>query len=756
MYIFESYSHDKNSLVLFLGQYDVDSKPSLLSEIQKAYNSNLTPELIYFVFPNYLRDSIETLLDDETFIIDLKRYKGSPIVCVGFNEYGELGCKIKRFNGNELDFEINFEKLTLDIVKSGYENLMRDRSQDVLIKSPSGTIFSKPSGKTLEEFIYASQLARSSSENQFLAMSLLRYYPKDHSIDHIYIDTASISAIAEALVYYISKFGNKECKHIKYSSYSSYSGLQKSKPRNTDGAWVIISASASTSMGKRMVNTWNVTPQQIVTILSYKGVLSDSDENVGNAVVFSVEKYSSRDKKVRSPVMVQVQGENFTAEISTPQQVLLREIHKPKFVDDFVYKFRKGGVFAVKWDASSVNKHPRCVDIDYLCFKKEYLKDDSKNCLRAWMKQVATWSVPKDLKAIVIGYGTDQDAFYEDFKLVLIDCGFSFETDCIKKIHYDDDDGLAGIRDSAVLILSPVITSGNYFVDINRSLRLAGHRGMRVFATAFVTAPSRAQHELFKKSLTFATNGFSYGFYSYKTGYFGSKNNSIWAEEKSFIKDMIGKAKEGQNGLAYWRKRQGYLEKSGDGLKGRLGLPYESASDKFELLQDFTFWPDDYKGENGNGNGDEFDLEAVYATVLSILQNLRENDIGGDSLISNIYQHSVLAPENFVRFNDSVLQSCLWRSATPAELDYRRSDEISTDFQRVLSKILEGCDSERGKVSLDLLMAIALRWIKLADNALVKVIDDAKTHLKKPHARLLIKEMEKELETDKKRKSLAQ
>jgi len=743
MYIFESHTHEKNALVLFMGQYDADSKTGLLSEIQKSYDTNLTPELICFVYPHYLTGNVKELLKDENFSIDLKRYGKTPIIFVCFNEYGEMGCEIAGFGENNIDCEVNFKKLAFDIVKSGYENLMVGRSLDVLVQSPSGTIFSKPSGKTLEEFIYASQLARSSCENQFLAMTLLKYYPKSYSIDHIYIDTAGISAIAEALIYYISKFGNKSCKHIKYSSYSSYSGLEECRPSNADGAWVVISASASTSMGKRIVNKWNIKPEQIVTILSYENPLSDSDTNKGNAVAFSVEEYSNRDKEVRSPIMVQVQGENFTAEISTPKQVLLRKIHKPKFVDDFVYKFREGGVF-------SVNRDSRYLHIDYLKFKSKYFNDDSNNELKTWMKQVATWSIPKNLAAIVIGSQPDERDFYEDFKSVLIDCGFDFGEDGISMLHGDDHDGLEKIKNGAVLILSPVITSGNYFVDINRSLRLANHNGMRIFATAFVTAPSKAQNERFKKSLTFATNGFSYGFYSYKTGSFGRKNNSTWDKEKSFIKDIIDHNEEEQDGLEYWVKRKGYLEKTGTGIDGLLGLAYDCASDKLELTRDFAFWPPDYK------DSEKYDLEAVYATVSSVLQNLRENDLGGDSLKSNIYQHSVLAPENLVRFNDSVLQSCLWRCATPSELDYRRSDDISTDFQRVLSKILKSADlnSSRGKVSLDLLMAISLRWIKLADNALFKIIDDAEENLTKPHAKLLIKEMKSVLEIDKKKEKL--
>jgi hypothetical protein len=144
----------------------------------------------------------------------------------------------------------------------------------------------------------------------------------------------------------------------------------------------------------------------------------------------------------------------------------------------------------------------------------------------------------------------------------------------------------------------------------------------------------------------------------------------------------------------------------------------------------------------------DIDLEAVYATISSVLQNLRDNEIDGCKLSANIYQHCVTDPENFVRFNDSVLQSCLWRCAMPGELDYRRSDALSSDMQRILRKMFMSCESARGVTSLDLLMGLATRWIKISNEAMKAVINDAELNLIRPHAILLINQMKKEFGID--------
>jgi hypothetical protein len=80
----------------------------------------------------------------------------------------------------------------------------------------------------------------------------------------------------------------------------------------------------------------------------------------------------------------------------------------------------------------------------------------------------------------------------------------------------------------------------------------------------------------------------------------------------------------------------------------------------------------------------------------------------------------------------------------PGELDYRRSDALSDDLQRVLKKIFMSCNSARGVTSLDFLMGLATRWIKISDDSMKIVIANAEMYLKAPQAILLIKYMKKE------------
>lgn len=727
MFVFECNTHKKDCLVMFLGQYVDSASKSLTSSIQDAYKENLKPELVFFIYPSYLESEISIFLEKENTKIDLTRQKYSPVLCISFDIKGEFVEKRRFDESNHIDFDINYKQLAVDTVKYGYANLMEKRSNDVLVKSPAGTTFVKPSGKNLEEFIYASQLARCNFEHQFLAMSLLRYAPELNFIDCIYIDTSSISPIAESVIYYISKFQDSKCKHITYRSFSSYSGLEKNnKPDNASGSWVIVSASASTSMGKKIVKDWNIKPQQIVTILSYSPVLSEEEPNIGNAVVFCLNDYSSRDKDSFSPIKVQVQGESFSAEVSNPEKALLLKKHKPDFIDTCVFKYHNDNVF-------SVNKCGHSLHVDYINLRKKYLDQNNNGGeLFNWMKQVVQWTIPRNLSAIVVGSGNAEKKFLDDFKKVLSEC--DFDTSTLYELSPEDQNGMQKIGTGAVLVLSSAVSTGRFFVDVNRELRLAKQNGMRVFATSFVVSPSRIQYKNIQTSLTQGTNGFKYSYLNFNKIFIGSKNLSPWTKELEFIKKLINNSDEGDIGMDFWVSRKEILEKEGEGLNGRVGIHYSDANGKLEIAPDFVFWPPKYAVSNIN-------LEAIYATISSVLQNLRDNEIDGCRLSANIYQHCVIDPENFVRFNDSVLQSCLWRCAMPGELDYRRSDALSSDMQRILRKIFMSCQSARGVISLDLLMGLATRWIKISNEAMNKVIEDAELYLKEPHAILLIKQM---------------
>lgn len=730
MFSFECNSHDKNILILFLGQFENESSSILSSDIQEAFEENLRPDFVIFLYPKYLQTDIKELVKKESFITEITRQKHSPVQFVSFSQQGGLDLCKKLGNNKDVIHILNEDLLVKDIIKFGYEKLMEKREKDVLVQAPSGTTFVKPSGKSLEEFIYASQLARCNFQHQFLAFSLLHYAPDVKSLSCIYIDTSSISAIAESLTYYLSRFNSRNCKHIRYKSFSSYSGLDQNKPDDIDGAWVIISASATTSMGKKIVKDWTVRPEQVVTILSYEEPHTEDCINKGDGVVFSVSKYSKKPKKSFSPVKVQVQGESFSAEMSLPGQVLIKKKYKPNYIDRAIFRYAQNNIF-------HAHRQKKTIYVDYLSFRENYLENSKlKGEFHEWLKQVISWTIPKNLQTIIVDQGEAEKRLLNDLETVLDECGFN-SSEVLKYVP-DDENKFEKIGNGAVLILASAISSGRSFIDINRSLRFAKHKGMRIFLTPFTTASSKNEYDNFERSLCQGPAGFKYIYKSYKTIYVGDNTHNTWYFEKELVKKLISSIEDTdtETGCSYWEKRQIQLEKIGTGITGLIGLHYQDINKPLTFSPDFAFWSGSYDATKINN-------ASVFATVAAVLQNLRENEFDGITLKSNVYKHFVLDPENFVRFNDPILQSCLWRAAMPQELDFRSSDELSNDIQRIFSRILQSSKTPRGEVALNLLMAIAIGWIKLTDHALAKLLKEAEDYLTESHAKILVEFLKK-------------
>jgi hypothetical protein len=169
--------------------------------------------------------------------------------------------------------------------------------------------------------------------------------------------------------------------------------------------------------------------------------------------------------------------------------------------------------------------------VDYINLRKKYLspKDIIGGDLYEWMKQVAQWTIPRNLSAIIVGSDDAELQFLADFKYVLKQCGF--DIDNLSVLRPEDQAGMQEIQESAVLVLSSVVSTGRFFVDVNRELRLANHSGMRVFATSFVVSPSRTQYKNVSTSLTQGTKGFKYSYLHFNKIYIGSKNLSPWTKE---------------------------------------------------------------------------------------------------------------------------------------------------------------------------------------------------------------------------------
>ena len=74
----------------------------------------------------------------------------------------------------------------------------------------------------------------------------------------------------------------------------------------------------------------------------------------------------------------------------------------------------------------------------------------------------------------------------------------------------------------------------------------------------------------------------------------------------------------------------------------------------------------------------------------------------------------VLDPENFLRFNDGVLQASLLRAARAHELDYSAAPELSEIMREFLEKVFQNHHRSYGEAAPEFALALASGQLRLA------------------------------------------
>jgi hypothetical protein len=717
MYLFNSkldpIDHSINTLVIFSGQLEGDDftyGARLERELDKY---PVAPDYLLFIFPHYLRYEISVLVSSHTnFNRDITRYGNkTKIQFFTFDEFSELSnfsCALSQ------DYFKRPDLIKHEIIRQGLINLVELRKDDVIQTSPPGTIFVKPSGELYDEFIKASELSIGYAQNQFVAFCLLSKRPRNRDVRNIWIDSSSISTFIDCLSYYMYRFSNSSCKLVKYHSFNSYDGLEKNKPDYVEDVWVIISASTSNNLGIKACKDWGLTNEQVTTLLSYKDSSDSSIDGLkvnGDEIVVNISDFSSSRKiinKKGSEIGVRVMGENFTPHVKSQNRVDIRAVHKPSYLEKSIYCFHNHDVYYCNRTDRFNRLRAVYVDIEYIFNTESKIKSD----LIKWIEDCYSWHFPIETKWVVFDEGCETS--HKIWNVIAQKLLTNNEEHLAKIKVVDIDEAESHISGSgAVVVISPVVSSARSLLVLNRNLRTSKHTGNRIFFTPFVISESKIDYERMVKTLTYGPNGNKYEFYDLHRIFIGSSSyKSSWACELEIIENF---------NEAFWKNRTKLLAELSNGLLNNLSTPPAPSIEELRFSQDFAFWPDTYKPS-------EVRSSTVYLSIASIFQGLRDRPFTShdtDSLSSNIYQHAVLDPENFVRFDDPLLHSCFWRAATSSEMDWRSSAEASsifTNFMKKQIRMLKGGDKN---ATFDIFIGLACKRIQIGADCLNELVSFA-------------------------------
>lgn len=692
MYKFEAKYQSNNIIVLFLGQAPL-SDHYLADEISESLSGFHRPDALILLHPSCLNMRKE---DFEASIAQLERHgKEISVYISSFDAHAKL--TLSPINEAKLILDENHSDEIRDTIINQGLYIMAHKSRNSLILSaPTGTIFCKPSGETYSEFIKASELASTCHEIQFIAFSLLKYARQVANLRRIYIDTMSISSYVESLISYLTAFEDLSSRKIDYYSFNSYDGAGN-KPDENDGVFIIISASSSNNLSKKIKNEWGLSSNQIVNFLSYK----DSDAEKIPTILNIKSLSEGKSPLEHSEKKLKIIGENFAVEAAEATQVLIKGKSSPqKTVHQIIYPKRFSKTYSCNKSTHAGGKEKH-ISIDWT---------QEKESVSEWIEKVSMWHIPANTASII--YDPNNPTIHALLEMVIEAASKVIKKD-LTAHPISDIETIP--KDSGTIILSDVITSARQFISINRELRRANHTGNRIFISPFATFESKKSFNSTKSTLEKGESGFDYKLLCKEVLYLGpSELNKVWDQELELIKKYTN---------PHWINRSQHLEKKSKGIENRIGS-YTSDDVQDEFCRDFAFWPDDYESERTYSS-------SVYATIASILQNMRSLDKNEeDSLNGHTYQAKILSPDNFWRFNDALIQSCLWRAALHSELDYTGSSLASQAFSDLVIKYIDEASDGKSNIVCDYLIAIAIGKIKIGTECISKIVSYGQKNLK--------------------------
>jgi hypothetical protein len=667
------------SLILFFD--DLDSSDKSLAEVfEKTYQNYHRPDQIICILPCSDENTFINLLADSSVKINAERYGAKvPFTALTFDVFGEFSVCYNHQNSSNL----NFNELALIIKETGLNILCN--KHNIIEISPPGTSYLKPSHSQHNEFISAYKLGQDSSHNVFIAFTLLSFLNKKSDYKYIYIDTSAINYIVLSIINLVNRIDKTINFNPIYVSFHSYSGLVKLKPQLTDDVLVLISASTSNSLMDKVIAKWGVNPVQVITLLSFKN----------SSQVLHYLKNTKKQIPKHTENFVRRVDEYFTTEYLPPKSVVLKtthgkNIHKWPFehffnTNNLKCHFKANNLERIKEQSIDLKNLPKSINDD----------------IDKWVHHIISWHIPSSIKYIV----TDES---NDFcKSVVSKIQHSHPDidvlDFNSVIDKDFDNS-----NNALCAILPVIRSGNAFISLNRDLRITKHNGMRIFISPFLLYQGESNKKQFKNSLLYGPDLNKYKFFNkYELNIPYRSNESSWESEIDFYDNL-------DDSDSFINTRKEMIHKTSEGLEGIIGLNGRCLNEHLTFSRHFAFWNFEYETQTP---------ESVYFTVSSILQNARD-DLTlplEDQLLCNIQQQSVLSPENFVRFNDPLIQSCLWRAALDTEVDYSSDEVISKQFTDILIRLLKHYDNTKGEAAIDLLLGISIRKIRISNRCYKKL-----------------------------------
>lgn len=561
---------------------------------------------------------------------------------------------------------------------------------NVLNIAPAGHTFKHPSTRISKLFIQSREIAANETELQFVAKGLHTFvknvdWPK---IKAIYIDTMGIYSVVKEAALTAGCNANIE-------SYHSYKSLNELNLPSEDYL-IVISASTSGGMARDLVNR-DFCKDKIVTLIDVELRPSLSHVLINLSATGLLREVSIVDGNETD---IELVGEHFSYKAKPPKQVTVGISHKPKHLLDILKDFCISGINPINQRVDVIGKNPLLSLKPANLYRSEKFND--------WLQEELNWSLSLSIDTVIYSDdGASELLAKKTFEYINNASRDEKSPSLLKWPNISKEDLKYS---NGVIVITAFAGDGGKLRQISRDLR---EYESKTIPRQFLIGVGLPQSmEYWKKLEHFLVRNATQRFYSFsvwKVLPLGPDNiKKSWDELVQLAAKADNESNSPLDTIQYDDVAKCYDALSTTIRSANNSLLPNTNGDSLKLTEGFVFFDDKFDDKIDNiTQGD------TLLTIAAVLQTAREHANPEKCLRPTNYQSVVISPENFLRFNDDILQACILRASLPSELDYSSDHHLSELMKEFLYKVFTRHQHPFGYASLEFASALAVGKLKL-------------------------------------------
>lgn len=594
------------------------------------------------------------------------------------------------------DFDLDVKRLIADCLSK----LVDERG--AYQEAPSGHVFRHPSKRETKNFLLASELLEDEVDAYFVALSIASAaWSCLKNATLLHIDTMGIYPIARALEEVVCTSGGAfPATPWEIDSFHSHDGLSGLHRVVGSDESVLVSASTSGAMTAKLADS-GVFEEALITLLDI------TDVGRKGTVVYARDRYNTPSAQVsprnHGETVIELTGEYFAARGKKPRALTLTKGHQPRSLAMLLKHFSEVEILRLNRIRTDGTQAIDLVSLDETAVAKnaefaKWVAEEIRLKTPISVTHVVPVPGPGGMEMAAVCLAAIQACSGVTAKLVA--------PEEIQQLAEGDDVG-------GVLVCTPIVGNGHGLRSLARDLRELVPKASRHFIAGIGLPETEDAWTRLTQFLTQSGNkNLPYLFSCWawiSTGAVPGRGQA-WQSASQLMKKTEQLA---VNSDALWDVEhiQTSLRLVGDTLEANADsfLP-GSRGEPLKLTRGFVYWNPDPEIL------DKCDHAAVsFSAMTSALQNAREFSDPLLKLASTVHETVVLDAENFLRFNDGVLQASLLRAALPYELDYSGAPDLSEVLREFLEKVFVNHSKNYGEAAPEFALALATGRLRLTD-----------------------------------------